>query len=109
MKKFIIGFGVVLAFIVTFGVVVPSIQLGYISFWNPKFQSVERTTFKETKSYIEGMTMDLAKYYGEYQEAKTDETKSVVKNLVRLRFSDFDKNNIDSYELRGFLVECRGF
>lgn len=100
---------VVLGFVLTVGMIIPSMTLGYRSFWSPKFQNVERQVFEETKSYNQGMTMDLAKYYGEYTNSDNQENRDAIKSIVRLRFSDYNKNNVNSPELVSFLKTCRGY
>jgi hypothetical protein len=109
MKIFFAGLGILIAFIVTFGLIVPSIELGYLSFWSPKFQNVQREVFEQTKSYSNGMTADLAKYYSEYQVSSSPEDKRAIKALVSVRFSNFDKSVVNEPALVQFLMECRGF
>lgn len=109
MKTFLASIGVVIAFVLVFGVLVPSLELGYISYWRPKFQSVDRETFEQTKSYSNGMTSDLAKYYAEYKETDNEESKKAIREIVKIRFSNFDKSVVNEPMLVDFLVECRGF
>ncbi len=89
--------------------VAPKLALDYKAKWKPQFESVDRETFEQSKSYTEGMKMDLAKYYGEYKSAANPEDKLAIKNLVVMNFSDFDATTINSIELRSFLYQMRGY
>lgn len=83
--------------------------LGWKMFFAPKYESVNRQVFEETKSYVHGKNEDLAKYFSEYQEAKTDEDKAIIKEVVKVRFAEFDTNKVNVPRLRQFLVSMRGF
>ena len=77
-------------------------------FWGTKFKDQERRIFENSQSYVQGKTIDLAARYSEYQRGTEDE-RTIIKNLVVTEFSDFDKEKINSPELKSFLVECRGY
>ena len=109
MKTFITIASIIGAFLFTFGLVIPSIELGYVSFWQPKFESVKRKNFEQTKSYSYGMTADLSKYYSEFKTTEDPEGRLAIKELVRIRFSNFDKSVVNEPALENFLIECRGF
>jgi hypothetical protein len=78
------------------------------SFFKSKFQNVERETFKNTKSYSEGMVKQLAKYYSEYSKADNVE-KQVITTVIKSDFANFDESKIESTKLRNFLINIRGF
>ncbi len=78
-------------------------------FFGPKYANVERKIFEESKSYTHGKIEDLGKYFQEYQEAKTQEDKDIIKEFVRLRFNEFDANKINNYKLKQFLISMRGY
>lgn len=82
------------------------IQLEFIRFFKPKFESVERNVFEETKSYVHGAIQDIAKYYQEYQST---DNKEVIENVIKMRFSEFDAEKIKSSKLRSWFVEIRGY
>jgi hypothetical protein len=89
--------------------VAPQLALNFKEKWKPKFESVERETFEQSKSYTEGRKMDLAKYYREYKSTTNPEEKIAIENLVLMDFSDFDATTINSIELRSFLYQMRGY
>jgi len=97
-----IGF-LVLMFVLNLG------GLGWKRFFDPKYESVKRQVFEETKSYVHGKNEDLAKYFDEYQMAKTPEDKAIIQELVKVRFAEFDTDKVNVPRLRQFLVSMRGF
>jgi hypothetical protein len=85
------------------------LDLEFYRFFGTRRASVQREIFKENKSYVEGMVSDLGKYKYEY-EIETDEVaKKAIENMIRDRFANFDSSNIESYGLKQFLIQTRGF
>ena len=84
-------------------------SIGLERILSPLHQNVQRQVFEETKSYVHGKVQDLARYYEEYQSAKTLADKEAVANVIKIQFADFDANDIKNPELRRFLVSVRGF
>ena len=84
-------------------------DLGWLKFFGPRKENIRREVFEQTKSYVHGKTQDLAKYYEEYQKAQTVEDKEAISNLIKISFSDFDANTINTVQLRSFLVSIRGY
>ena len=108
IKVFGMGIGAIvafiaLAFILTLG------GLWWKGFFAPKYQNVERKVFEETKSYVHGKNEDLAKYFEEYQKAKSAADRQIIQEFVKMRFSEFKAENINSPRLRQFLVAMRGY
>ena len=82
-------------------------RLGYLQFFGPKFQNVERDIFKETRSYNEGKLQDLAKYRLQYETA-APEDKAVIKSTINHMFADYQADDMP-YQLKQFLTEMRGY
>jgi len=108
MKKVLIGTGSLLGiFALVF--ILELFGLGMFKFFAPKRENVRREVFEQTKSYVHGKVQDLGKYYEEYQNAKTTEDKNVIRNVIKVRFSEFDETKIQVDELRRFLINMRGY
>lgn len=87
-----------------FGVV----DLAFFKFFAPKKENIRREVFEGTQSYVHGKVQDLAKYYEEY--SKADENgKEAVRQIIIMRFAEFDGNKIQSVKLRSFLTSLRGY
>jgi len=86
-----------------------NLSLWWKGHFNPKFKNVERKVFEETKSYVHGAIQDIGNYYGQYQQAETEEEKASIQSVVKVRFSEFNAENISSLELRNFLIKARGY
>ena len=73
----------------------------WIGFWKPKYQSVERDVFQNTKSYDFGVQQDLAKY--RYEWLRADSVgKRAIENVVRQRFSEYPPDRIKDRVLRNW-------
>lgn len=83
--------------------------LQWKKFFAPKHANVERKVFEEQKSYVHGMTRDLAKYYEEYYAAESVADKQAIENLIKMNFADFDETNIRNENLYNFLITTRGY
>lgn len=84
--------------------------LGIIKFgfFEPKKENIRREVFENTKSYVQGVAQDLGKYYQEYQEGDL-EKQEAIKNVIRMRFAEFDESKLQNDRLRVFLVNMRGY
>ena len=102
------GVGILVAFLAVI-FVVGLFGLGWMKFFEPRKENIRREVFEQTKSYVHGKTQDLAKYYQEYQNAGTEADKAAIKEIVRLRFAEFDMACLNSLRLKRFLVEMRGY
>lgn len=106
-KKFqIIGIGLA---ILILPVLLGMYSLGYFKFFAPMQENIRREVFENTKSYVHGVEQDLGKYYDEYRKAETDADREAVRQIVLVRFAEFDENKIQSQGLRNFLCQMRGY
>lgn len=83
------------------------INLEFLRFFKPRIENVKRETFEQTKSYVHGAIQDIANYYKQYHEMDSD--KSIIENVIKVRFSEFDANDIKSIKLRDWFIEIRGY
>lgn len=97
-----IGFLVLIFILELFG-------LGMFKFFAPKKENIRREVFENNKSYSHGIIQDLAKYYGEYQKAESTEDKNAIKEIIKVRFAEFDSDKINSQQLKTFLINMRGY
>jgi rubrerythrin len=93
-------------------IIVFGLNLGGLE-WNKFFstrqENVKTQVFENTQSYIDGKNNELSSLYQEYQQAKTDEDKQILKNVVIQKFGDFDTDKIKTEQLKNFLKQMRGF
>ena len=82
------------------------LDLALMKTFLPAKENVRREVFENTKSYTHGKIQDLAKYYEEYQNT---EDKEAVAAIIKMRFSDFDAEKINSLKLKSFLLNVRGY
>jgi len=82
--------------------------LGWMKFFKPKRENINREVFENTQSFIHGKTQDLAKFYGEYNKADMD-GQAAIKELIIMQFADFDADKIRTASLRNFLINTRGY
>jgi len=67
----------------------------------------DRFVFKNSVTYTEGVADDLAKYQHEFSTSEDDTDKKAIAELVTSRFANINENNIESPDLREFLIKCR--
>ena len=84
-------------------------SLGMFKFFAPKMENVRRNVFEQTQSYTHGKIQDLAKYYDEYNKTDVLGEKEAVRQLIILRFAEFDETKIRPQKLRNFLTNMRGY
>ena len=84
-------------------------ELAYTKFFSPRAQNIQREVFENTKSYTHGKIQDLARYYRQYKQAKSDADRDAIAEVIRLQFANFDANRIPSFKLRNFLTNIRGY
>lgn len=84
-------------------------ELGWMKFFNPKYENVKREVFENTQSYTHGKIQDLAKYHYEYQNTKSPEDREALRQVIINRFAEFDESKIKSQELASFLRKMRGY
>lgn len=108
MKKVILSIvGIVAVFGVMF--ILGLYNLGMFKFFAPKYENVRREVFENTKSYTHGKIQDLAKYYEEYNKAETTDDKETIRQIILVRFAEFDETKIKAEKLKNFLVSMRGY
>jgi hypothetical protein len=78
-------------------------------FFAPRHENVRREVFEETQSYVHGKVQDLAKYKDEYDKADSAEDREAVRQVIVLRYAEFDETKIKAAGLRAFLVRMRGY
>lgn len=83
--------------------------LKWKGYFKPKHQDVERETFERTKSYVHAALQEIGNYKRQYDQAKTEEDREIIRNVVRNRFGEFDAELIKSYQLQSWFVEVRGY
>jgi len=84
-------------------------ELGWMKFFEPKKENIRREIFEETQSYVHGKIQDLAKYYEEYNKTDSQKDKESIRQLIIMRFAEFDETKIKSVKLRNFLTNMRGY
>ena len=82
--------------------------LGWMKFFGPKKENIRRDIFEQTQSYVHGKIQDLAKYQDEYNKAD-ENGKETVRQIIILRFAEFDETKIRSINLRNYLITMRGY
>ena len=82
--------------------------LSYYKFFEPRKENIRREVFEQTQSYTHGKIQDLAKYYEEYNKAEF-ESRETIRQLIIMRFAEFDESKIRSPKLRSFLITMRGY
>jgi hypothetical protein len=83
--------------------------LGYYKFFGSKEENIRREIFENTQSYVHGKVQDLAKYYDEYNRAESSDSRETIRQLIIVRFAEFDESKIKPAHLRAFLVRMRGY
>lgn len=110
MKKvsgYVLGVIVALLLIVIITASFGGIDLGYTSFFGVKKANAERQVYKESKTYIEGMASDLAKYRMELQTEKDKTAKKAIVDLIVSKYADFDSSKLSDTGLQQFLKDIR--
>ena len=82
--------------------------LGYYKFFEPKKENIRREVFEQTQSYTHGKIQDLAKYYEEYNKVEFKD-REAIRQLIIMRFAEFDESKIRSLKLKNFLITMRGY
>jgi len=90
--------------IVSMAFKVPGLE--WMRFYETKKQNIHREVFENTRSYTHGKIQALSKYHYEYQ---TSTDKEVIAGVIRIQFAEFNADHIQSYKLKQFLINIRGF
>jgi cell division septal protein FtsQ len=107
-NKFVLQIVAILAAVVVVIFVIGLLGLGWQKFFKPKYENVRREVFENTQSYVHGKIQDLAKYKVEYENAETS-NREVIRQVIIVRFAEFDESKIQTTGLRNFLVQMRGY
>lgn len=106
MKNVITGvLGIVLVIVVLLAVDYAGVLWNGVIF--TKKEEIRREIFEETRSFNEAKLQQIAKYKYEY-DTGDESTKIAVKSVVRSTFSDYDTSKLP-FELKNFIIDCRGF
>lgn len=92
---------IVLAFVLELG------GLQWKRFFAPKHEAVRREVFKQTRSYNESKTQDLARFRLQYMRGSAED-KAALAATIRTMFADYDRNLLPN-ELSDFLYQIRGY
>lgn len=71
----------------------------------PKYEQVRRETFEQTKSYRQGMVMELQNMQFEYVQADSSH-KAALADIILRRAADFPEADMPS-DLRAFVQSLR--
>ena len=107
--RVVFSLSVVGLLIALFFFLVSYFNLSLTKFFKPRYENVDRAVFENTKSYLHGVQQDLGKYYDEYRNAKSEDEKEVIREVIKARFAEVDPAKIQSLELRRFLIAMRGY
>ena len=108
MWKAILGVMGVFVFIALMGFLFGFLDLAMFKTFEPKRENIRREIFENTQSYVQGMTQDLAKSYGEWKKADPDD-KAAIETVIKTKFAAFDAEKIENETLKSFLIRVRGF
>lgn len=81
--------------------------LGYKATIGKESVNIDRQIFKNSKSYVEGMGNDLAKYKYELQTEKDPVAKRAIVDLIINKYGDFDAEKLDNPDLKNFLLDAK--
>jgi hypothetical protein len=110
MKNFFIGLAIVLGVILLFSGL--ALYNGWFGVYYTKTvgkaqQNAERTVFKETQSYNDGMAQQLSKLKLEYETSKDSIDKKAIKYKIVQDYADFNAENLQNEGLRQWLEKMR--
>ncbi len=69
--------------------------------------NIDREIFEKSKSYIKGISDDLAKYQYELTTTEDEKARKAICKLIITRCADLDINDLNSPDLRKFLNDVR--
>jgi hypothetical protein len=75
-------------------------------FWGVRKENAKREVFEQSQSYVEGKRQELTKYHHEWINADSAD-KISIEYTIRSSFANFDENQIQSADLRDFLIKTR--
>lgn len=75
-------------------------------FWGVRQENAKREVFEKSQSYVEGKRQELTKYHHEWIIADSAD-KISIEYTIRSSFANFDEKQIESADLRDFLIKTR--
>lgn len=69
-------------------------------------KDAERKVFEQTQSYVFGKKQEALKLYKEYTQAKTQDDKDAIKEIVSIIFAEFDENKLEG-KVKDFIYKCK--
>ena len=81
-------------------------QFFLYQYFAPKFESVRRQVFEETKSYNQGMIQELQNMQFDYQRTTDKNAKAALAQIILHRAADYDEDHLPA-DLRVFIQELR--
>lgn len=107
-KTILAGIGVFIG-IIAFIFIMGNIGLGFDAYFKPKVNAIERKTFEQSQSHVEGMVRDLSNFHLQYVDPNsTDAQKAVIKATIQHQFADFPISQVPD-QLKGFYNEMMGY
>jgi hypothetical protein len=106
MKNIFIGLAIVLGVVLLFSAV--GLYSGWFGVYYTKTvgkakQNAERSVFKETQSYNDGMAQQLSKLKLEYEMSKDSTDKAAIRYKIVHDYADFNTDNLQDESLKNWL------
>lgn len=67
-----------------------AISFGNYAFWAPKIQDVQTNVFRHSQAYTEGYQRDVDNLKLEITDAKTQEKKEILEDVLRHRLEGYN-------------------
>jgi hypothetical protein len=111
MRATLTVLGLILAVVIAGSTLFGAQWLGleWYGFFSKKKQNIEREVFENTKSYVHGAQQELARYYGQYQKAKTEDEKAAIANVIKFQYASLDLSKLENQQLAAWVKQIRGF
>lgn len=110
MKNVFKGIGIGIASLVVIFILMMAFG-GMDLFYNATIEresiNIERENFEQSKSYIQGMAEDLAKYKYELATEENEIARKAIVEMIIDRCSSLDANDLNDPSLRQFLRDVR--
>ena len=111
MKEILKGIGLILILITIIALIMGYmgiIDLGFYKFFGTQTANIQTQIFHENKSYIDGMTRDLANYKYQLMTEKDPIAKKAIIEMIIEKYANFDTSKILDSNLRNFLNQVKG-
>lgn len=107
MKKYVLGTIIGFALIVGIGFATGTAELVYNKTIGKDVSSSRTEVFHKSKGYVDGMVQDLSKYKLELAQTKDETARVAIISHINEQFANYDENDIQSLDLKQFLIDCR--